>query len=338
MGKQKIFQHAKLPKRRGRPIGGQLFTSSASLEFKEISKNDHHITSRLYDFFIVGIYLNPNQELDDKANIITEILEEIYSLEEDPKILMGGDMNLEGEVKSNTNEINTIESVMLNFNMAFKSDITGKIKTHFNHNGGSSQVDYIIASHNFPQLKKINYVNLHAGSDHLTLQTSFRAPRYLFKPISHPPSKMAKLDIQKAKEKLKDLNAKIESCSVNPLILGKELEHILKTSMILKTRKKKRVNHQTWFDEHLKLMKNQCITAYKQYSSVLNLKDDKEINELKLLEVRYQIAKKAYKHAIYNVKKDFERQEQQRFVQEHNSLQSLYKSFRKSNASSAKVS
>ena len=33
--------------------------------------------------------------------------------------------------------------------MSFKTDATGKDKAHYNHNGGSSQIDYVCATHNF---------------------------------------------------------------------------------------------------------------------------------------------------------------------------------------------
>lgn len=74
-------------------------------------------------------------------------------------------------------------------------------------------------------------------------------------------------------------------------------------------------------------MKNNCISKWK----VLWANPDDHSK------TEYEIAKKAYKHAIVATKSLFEKETTEIFFNEHKTLRSLYRSFRKPNGSSANI-
>lgn len=87
--------------------------------------------------------------------VLTNILEEIYNIENDPHIMIAGDFNIKACVDENK-EIEAIQDLFLDYNIPFKSDTSGQTITCYNHNEGTSSVDFLATGHNFPKLQKNN--------------------------------------------------------------------------------------------------------------------------------------------------------------------------------------
>ena len=177
--KSKIIEvtQASRNSRRGRPAKGQMFYHAKRFNGSCCYKDEDSIVIKMEDVFIVGVYLQFGLELDDKISIICGILDKIYEICHNPKIVLGGDFN----IKSSENDgadIEALEEVLEEYNVMLQSD--KKEPTCFNNNNrGCSTVDYVFCINNFPQISKKDYYRLHAGSDHSAIRISFKLPRYV---------------------------------------------------------------------------------------------------------------------------------------------------------------
>ena len=134
---------------------------------------------QIKEFFFIGIYLKDTMELDGKTKIICDILNKIYDKSNEPKILLAGDFNIKPSENNSNGELEALEELLVDFNVTIKSD-RDKI-TCYNHNGrGTSTHDYVVTSHNFTVIENLNYIQMHAGSDHVAFRMSFRLPRHIF--------------------------------------------------------------------------------------------------------------------------------------------------------------
>ena len=96
--------------------------------------------------------------LEDKIGALVEILDDILNCEIcDTKILIADDLNANpGEKKAvNDGEFKEIEEMLLSYDIIFKSDTSGNIPTHYNYNGGWSQVDFLATSSNFHKITTV---------------------------------------------------------------------------------------------------------------------------------------------------------------------------------------
>ena len=93
--------------------------------------------------------------------------------------------------------------------MTLQSD--KKVPTCFNNNHrGSSTVDYVFSSNNFPQISKIDYCRLHAGSDHSALRISFKLPRYILSKKKKELLEEQDVSLDRARQGLRVLNENMD--------------------------------------------------------------------------------------------------------------------------------
>ena len=88
------------------------------------------------------------------------------------------------KIKENENDkadnvngiVKEIEEMLLSYDIKFKSDTSGNIPTHYNYNGGWSQVDFLATSSNFHKITNVRYIQFHESGDHVGLETTMRFP------------------------------------------------------------------------------------------------------------------------------------------------------------------
>ena len=98
-------------------------------------------------------------------------------------MILAGDLNVKAKEKDDNRkgEFDEMRKVLEQYNIFFRSDTSGKIATHFNYNGGRSQVDYVAASQGFFNFESLKYIQFHESGDHVALQVCFKLPSSYFK-------------------------------------------------------------------------------------------------------------------------------------------------------------
>ena len=109
------------------------------MKTKLFLKDEHQIVIQVKDYFFVGCYLNDNLDIEEKSEILSSTLESIYNINEDlePKILISGDWNIRADESdsSRKGELESIEELLLEFNITIKSDKSTPTCYNYNNNG-----------------------------------------------------------------------------------------------------------------------------------------------------------------------------------------------------------
>ena len=121
---------------------------------------------------------------------------------------MGGDFNIKSSENDGT-DLEALEEILEEYNVTLQSDKNEP--TCFNNNNrGSSTVDYVFCSNNFPQISKIDYYRLHAGSDHSAIRISFKLPRYILSKKRKEILMETDVNLDLARQSLRTLNENID--------------------------------------------------------------------------------------------------------------------------------
>ena len=116
---------------------------------------------------------------------------------------------------------------------------------------------------------------------------------------------------------------KIPSSSAE--IVANDLQAILSSCAYNQKVSRPKFIHRKWFNETLRVLKSRCMEAWKVVKG-----NDSQSNV-----TNYMIAKKAYKSALGLAKMQFDSMQMEKFIEEHNSISKLFKTFRKTNSSNA---
>ena len=314
--------HAVKPAKRGRPERGQMMFIANRFSASVFHKDEHCIVIRMHEYFICGLYIRESFEYDEKVKVLCDILESIYKACSEPQILLAGDLNVNPS-KNDNGELELMEEIMLEYNISIKSN--RNIPTCFNNNyRGFSTNDYVLTSHNFSNHLKIEYLNTHAGSDHIAFRVTFKLDRKVFKEDYKAPVRQ-RFDSKKAERGLMELLEKIPSSSAE--VVANDLQAILSSCAYKQKVSRPKFKHRKWFNETLRVLKSRCMEAWKVVKG-----NDSQSNV-----TNYLIAKKAYKSALGLAKKQFDSMQMEKFIEEHNSISKLFKTFRKTNSSNAPI-